>query len=404
MTLATPSVAFDQYPVQALMHVTQRPSAVFTHGRGSWLWDSEGRRYLDLVQGWAVNTLGHAPPELAQALSAQALRLLQPGPGLYNDRAVELAARLTGLSGLDRCYFTGGGAEANEGAIKLARKFGQVHRGGAFEVVTFDNAFHGRTLATMSASGKPGFDRLFAPKVPGFPKARLNDIDSVAALIGPQTVAVLLEPVQGEAGVIEATADFLQQLRTLCDAHGLLLMFDEVQTGVGRTGTLWGWQASGVRPDVMTLGKGLGGGAPIGALLAREAVCCFVPGDQGGTYHGNPLMCAAGLAILQAVTRSGFLEHTRARGQQLQQGLQAIADALGTGAVRGRGLLLALDLPGPDQATKVADALRRQADGRQPGLLLNAVRPQRLRFVPALNVGADDVDLALQMLRRALGL
>jgi acetylornithine/N-succinyldiaminopimelate aminotransferase len=404
MTLATPSVAFDQYPVQALMHVTQRPSAVFTHGRGSWLWDSEGRRYLDLVQGWAVNTLGHAPPELAQALSAQALRLLQPGPGLYYDRAVELAARVTGLSGLDRCYFTGGGAEANEGAIKLARKFGQVHRGGAFEVVTFDNAFHGRTLATMSASGKPGFDRLFAPKVPGFPKARLNDIDSVAALIGPQTVAVLLEPVQGEAGVIEATADFLQQLRTLCDAHGLLLMFDEVQTGVGRTGTLWGWQASGVRPDVMTLGKGLGGGAPIGALLAREAVCCFVPGDQGGTYHGNPLMCAAGLAILQAVTRSGFLEHTRARGQQLQQGLQAIADALGTGAVRGRGLLLALDLPGPDQATKVADALRRQADGRQPGLLLNAVRPQRLRFVPALNVGADDVDLALQMLRRALGL
>jgi acetylornithine/N-succinyldiaminopimelate aminotransferase len=404
MTLATPSVAFDQYPVQALMHVTQRPSAVFTHGRGSWLWDSEGRRYLDLVQGWAVNTLGHAPPELAQALSAQALRLLQPGPGLYNDRAVELAARLTGLSGLDRCYFTGGGAEANEGAIKLARKFGQVHRGGAFEVVTFDNAFHGRTLATMSASGKPGFDRLFEPKVPGFPKARLNDIDSVAALIGPQTVAVLLEPVQGEAGVIEATADFLQQLRTLCDAHGLLLMFDEVQTGVGRTGTLWGWQASGVRPDVMTLGKGLGGGAPIGALLAREAVCCFVPGDQGGTYHGNPLMCAAGLAILQAVTRSGFLEHTRARGQQLQQGLQAIADALGTGAVRGRGLLLALDLPGPDQATKVADALRRQADGRQPGLLLNAVRPQRLRFVPALNVGADEVDLALQMLRRALGL
>jgi acetylornithine/N-succinyldiaminopimelate aminotransferase len=401
----TPScVAFDQYPVQALMHVTARPDAVFTHGRGSWLWDSEGRRYLDLVQGWAVNTLGHAPPELAQALSAQALRLLQPGPGLYNDRAVELAARLTALSGLDRCYFTGGGAEANEGAIKLARKFGQVHRGGAYEIVTFANAFHGRTLATMSASGKPGFERLFEPKVPGFPKARLNDIDSVVRLIGPQTVAVLLEPVQGEAGVIEATADFLRELRALCDTRGLLLMFDEVQTGVGRTGTLWGWQASGVRPDVMTLGKGLGGGAPIGALLAREGVCCFVPGDQGGTYHGNPLMCAAGLAILDAVTRSGFLEHTRARGQQLLQGLQAIADRLGTGPVRGRGLLLALDLPGPDQAAQVADTLRRQADGRQPGLLLNAVRPGSLRFVPALNIGADEVDLALQLLRRALGL
>jgi acetylornithine/N-succinyldiaminopimelate aminotransferase len=183
-------------------------------------------------------------------------------------------------------------------------------------------------------------------------------------------------------------------------------MFDEVQTGVGRTGTLWGWQASGVRPDVMTLGKGLGGGAPIGALLAREGVCCFVPGDQGGTYHGNPLMCAAGLAILDAVTRSGFLEHTRAgAGEQLLQGLQAIADRLGTGPVRGRGLLLALDLPGPDQAAQVADTLRR-GPGRRPPARAAAERraAAALRFVPALNIGADEVDLALQLLRRALGL
>jgi acetylornithine/N-succinyldiaminopimelate aminotransferase len=399
---ATPTVAFTQYPVQSLMHVTQRPPAVFTHGRGSWLWDSEGRRYLDLVQGWAVNTLGHAPPELARALSAQAGRLLQPGPGLYNDRAVELAERLTSLSGLERCYFTGGGAEANEGAIKLARKFGQVHRGGAHEIVTFYDAFHGRTLATMSASGKPGFERLFEPKVPGFPKARLNDIASVAALVGPQTVGVLLEPVQGEAGVIEATPAFLRDLRRLCDDLGLLLMFDEVQTGMGRTGTLWGWQASGVRPDVMTLGKGLGGGAPIGALLAREAACCFVPGDQGGTYHGNPLMCAAALAVVDAVTRSGFLEHARARGEQLRLGLQALADELGTGPVSGRGLMLALQLPRPGQATAVAEALRQQAQGNQPGLLLNAVRPKRLRLVPALNISADEVALTLQHLRQAV--
>lgn len=409
MTLATApepvaQAPFDHCPVQALMHVTQRPDAVFTHGRGSWLWDSEGRRYLDLVQGWAVNTLGHAPPALARALATQSQRLLQPGPGLYNDRAVELAQRLTQLSGLDRCYFTGGGAEANEGAIKLARKFGQLRRGGAHEIITFADAFHGRTLATMSASGKPGFERLFEPKVPGFPKARLNDIDSVAALIGPQTVAVLLEPIQGEAGVIEATPAFLRDLRRLCSDLGLLLMFDEVQTGMGRTGQLWGWQASGVQPDVMTLGKGLGGGAPIGALLAREAVCCFVPGDQGGTYHGNPLMCAAGLAIVDAVTASGFLEHTRARGEQLRAGLQQIADTLGSGPVRGRGLLLALDLPQPEQATQLADTLRRQAQGDQPGLLVNAVRPQRLRFVPALNIGANEVDLALRRLRAGLGL
>lgn len=395
---------FDQYPVDALMQVTHRPAAVFTHGRGSWLWASDGRRYLDLVQGWAVNTLGHAPPALARALSTQAGRLLQPGPGLYNDRAVELASRLAALSGLERCYFTGGGAEANEGAIKLARKWGQLHRGGAHEIVTFDNAFHGRTLATMSASGKPGFDRLFEPKVPGFPKARLNDIASVAARIGPQTVAVMLEPVQGEAGVVEATPGFLQDLRRLCDELGLLLIFDEVQTGVGRTGTLWGWQASGVTPDLMTLGKGLGGGAPIGALLARERHSCFAPGDQGGTYHGNALMCAAALAVLDEVTASGFLEGVRSRGARLQQGLQSIADALGSGAVRGRGLMLALPLPEPDQAPRVANALLQRAARAPWGLIVNAVRPQALRFVPALNIGADEVDLALAALREVLGL
>ncbi|MFO1326640.1 MAG: aminotransferase class III-fold pyridoxal phosphate-dependent enzyme [Rubrivivax sp.] len=406
MTLDTAPapVAFDRYRVDALMHVTQRPPAVFTHGRGSWLWASDGRRFLDLVQGWAVNTLGHAPPELARALAAQAGRLLQPGPGLYNDRAVELAERLARLSGLERGYFTGGGAEANEGAIKLARKWGQLHRGGAHEIVTFANAFHGRTLATMSASGKPGFERLFEPKVPGFPKAQLNDIASVAARVGPQTVAVLVEPVQGEAGVIEATPAFLQDLRRLCDQLGLLLMFDEVQTGVGRTGTLWGWQASGVRPDVMTLGKGLGGGAPIGALLASERVSCFAPGDQGGTYHGNPLMCAAALAVLDAVTASGFLERVRTRGEQLRSGLQAIADALGSGAVRGRGLLLALPLPEPDQAPRVADALLHRAARAPFGVLVNAVRPQALRFVPALNIGADEVDQTLAALREVLGL
>jgi acetylornithine/N-succinyldiaminopimelate aminotransferase len=401
---ASPPQAFLHYPVQALMSVTQRPAAVFTHGRGCWLWDSEGRRYLDLVQGWAVNTLGHAPPAIAQALAAQSQRLLQPGPGLYNDRAVELAERLTRLSGLERCYFTGGGAEANEGAIKLARKFGALHRGGAHQIVTFENAFHGRTLATMSASGKPGFERLFEPKVPGFPKARLNDIASVAALVGPQTVAVMLEPIQGEAGVIEAEAGFLRDLRRLCDELGLLLIFDEVQTGIGRTGQLWGWLSSGVRPDVMTLGKGLGGGVPIGALLASERASCFAPGDQGGTYHGNPLVCAAALAVLDAVTASGFLEQVRARGEQLQQGLSDIAQALGTAPVRGRGLLLALDLPQPGQAAQLAEALRQPAREGDPGLLVNAVRPQRLRFVPALNITADEVALALRLLRGALGL
>ena len=388
--------------LDALMNVARRPEAVFTQGRGSWLWDSEGRRYLDLVQGWAVNTLGHAPPQISAALAAQSRRLLQPGPGFFNDRAAELASRLALLTGLDRVFFTSSGAEANEGAIKLARKFGRVHRGGAFEIVTFENAFHGRTLATMSASGKPGFDRLFAPQVPGFPKARLNDLDSVRALVGANTVAVMLEPIQGEAGVIEATPSFLQELRALCDERGLLLMFDEVQTGVGRTGTLWGFEAAGVKPDVMTLGKGLGGGVPIGALLAREAVCCFEPGDQGGTYCGNPLMCAVALAVLDAVTAPGFMHEVRERGMQLRGGLDALARRLGSPPVQGRGLLLALELPGDDPAPRLASRLMARASGTQPGLLVNPVRPQRLRFVPALDIGAAEVSLALELLEAAL--
>jgi len=405
MNLAHPDVdakAFEHYPVDALMTITNRPRAVFTHGRGSWLWDSQGRAYLDLVQGWAVNTLGHAPAVIADALTAQAGRLIQAGPGFYNDRAIALAQRLAALSGLERVFVASSGAEANEGAIKLARKFGQVHRGGAHEIITFANAFHGRTLATMSASGKPGFDRLFAPQVPGFPKALLNDIASVKALIGPATVAVMLEPIQGEAGVIEATPAFLQELRALCDEAGLLLMLDEVQTGIARTGDLWGFRAAGIQPDVMTLGKGLGGGVPIGALLARETVSCFAPGDQGGTYNGNALVCAAALAVLDVVDTPAFLPSVRERSAQLRQGLDAIARRIGSPPARGRGLLLALDLPEPDQATRLAERLREHADAERPGLLINPVRAQTLRFVPALNVSADEIEQALAMLQAAL--
>lgn len=386
----------------ALMAVAARPEAVFTHGRGSWLYDSTGRRWMDLLQGWAVNTLGHAPPEISEALALQSRRLLQPGPGLYNDRAAALAARLATLSGLDRAFFTSSGAEANEGAIKLARKFGQLHRGGAYQIVTFEGAFHGRTLATMSASGKPGFERLFEPKVPGFPKARLNDLPSVQALVGPQTVAVMLEPIQGEAGVISATPAFLQALRALCDAHGLLLMLDEVQTGIGRTGTLFAFEHAGVRPDILTLGKGLGGGVPIGALLAREAVCCFEPGDQGGTYSGNPLMCAVALAVLDAVTAPGFLAGVNARGAQLRAGLDALARRVGAPPAEGRGLMLALSLPAADGAARAAAAGFARASASRPGLLVNAVRPQRLRLVPALNISADEVAIALALLEAVI--
>ncbi|NRF68054.1 aminotransferase class III-fold pyridoxal phosphate-dependent enzyme [Aquincola sp. S2] len=397
----TATLAFDQYPTDALMRVTQRPEAVFVRGLGSWLWDSTGQRYLDFVQGWAVNALGHAPALITETLVHQAGRLMHTGPGFYNDQAIALAAELTRLSCLDRVFFTNSGAEANEGAIKLARKWGQLHRRGASTILSFGNSFHGRTLATMAASGKPGFDRLFPPALPGFVKLPYNDLAAVEAAIDGHTVAVMLELVQGEAGVVEAEPAFVQGLRRLCDQHGLLLMIDEVQTGIGRCGPLFLHSAYGVRPDVVTLGKGLGGGVPIGALLAREATSCFAPGDQGGTYNGNALVCAVGLAVLQQVARPAFGATVQARGEQLAQGLHELSKRHQLGAVRGQGLLRALDVPG-DAAPAIVAALRQRADAKRPGLLLNAARPGTLRFMPALNVGSGEVELALAMLDEVL--
>src|SRR6201999_1527738 len=232
------------------------------------LWDDSGKRYLDFIQGWAVNCLGHSPPVLIEAISEQAKRLITPSPAYYNDTSVKLAKALTDLSCFDRVFFANSGAEANEGAIKLARKYGAKYKNGAFEIITFEGGFHGRTLATMSASGKKAFEPLFEPKVSGFRKARLNDLDSVKALISNNTVAVMLEPIQGEAGVWPATDQFVQELRALTQEHGLLLIFDEIQTGMGRTGKLFHYEHAGIEPDIMTLGKGIGGGVPLGALLA----------------------------------------------------------------------------------------------------------------------------------------
>src|SRR4051812_9031810 len=281
------------HPFDALMEITARPPAVFVRGEGSYLWDDTGKRYLDFIQGWAVTCLGHAPAVVADAIAAQAKLLITPSPAYYNDTSLKLAKALVDNSCFDQVFFTNSGAEANEGAIKLARKYGKLHKGGAFEIITFEGGFHGRTLATMSASGKKAFEPLFEPKVPGFKKAKLNDLASVKALINDNTVAVMLEPIQGEAGVWPASDQFLQQLRALTDAHGLLLIFDEIQTGMGRTGKLFHYEHTGIAPDIMTLGKGIGGGVPLAALLATERAACFEHGDQGGTFNGNPIMCAA---------------------------------------------------------------------------------------------------------------
>jgi acetylornithine/N-succinyldiaminopimelate aminotransferase len=382
--------AFD-----ALMNITARPPVVFVRGEGSYLWDHQGKRYLDFVQGWAVNSLGHAPPVLAEAIAVQAAKLLTPSPAFYNDQSIALAKALTDKSCFDQVFFTNSGAEANEGAIKLARKYGTLHKNGAFEIITFDGGFHGRTLATMSASGKPSFEPLFEPKVPGFRKARLNDLESVASLINDNTVAVMLEPIQGESGVWPATNTFLRELRALTEQHGLLLIVDEIQTGMGRTGKLFHYEHAGITPDIMTLGKGIGGGVPLGALLATNKASCFVHGDQGGTFNGNPLMCAAGLTVLNHVARPGFLKAVAETGLLLASELQRVAARHGLGGVRGEGLLLALDLKRPVAAEIVAAAL-------DDGLLLNAPRPDTLRFMPALNVSRAEVGAMIEGLNTSL--
>jgi acetylornithine/N-succinyldiaminopimelate aminotransferase len=378
-----------------LMPVTPRPEIVFVRGEGSYLFDQQNRRYLDWVQGWAVNCLGHSPDVVVQALNEQAAKLINPGPAFYNTPAIELATLLTANSCFDHVFFGSSGAEANEGAIKLARKWGQKNKGGAFEIITFTDGFHGRTLATMSASGKAGWDTIFAPQVAGFPKAILNDVETVKALINPNTVAIMLEPIQGEAGVIPANLEFVRAIRALCDEHQLLLIADEVQTGCGRTGTLFAYEQYGIEPDIMTLGKRLGGGVPISALLAKKSCSCFDYGDQGGTFCGTPLMTAVGVSVIKTLLNDGFLTRVRQVGEQLAKGLIDLSKEFNLGEVRGTGALLALELGrniGPEIVAKARDS----------GLLLNAPRPHCLRFMPALNITPAEINEGIELLRQVL--
>jgi acetylornithine/N-succinyldiaminopimelate aminotransferase len=377
-----------------LMNLVARPRTVMVRGAGSYLWDEAGRKYLDFVQGWAVNALGHAPKEIASALAEQASTLITASPAYFNARELELAGKLCALSGMSRVFFGNSGAEVNEGAIKIARKWGKVHRRGAFEIVTTTNAFHGRTLATMAASGKPGWDEMFPPRMEGFVKVPFGDPSAVAAAIGEKTVAVMVEPIQGEGGVIVPPEGYLRALRALADERGLLFIADEIQTGVGRTGTLFGHQHEGVVPDVMTLGKGLGGGVPLSALVITERAHCFERGEQGGTFNGNALATAAGIAVLNTVTAPGFLESVRARSERLRAGLERLGAAHGIVEVRGRGLLLAAKLDAA-RAERVRDR------AFELGLLVNAVRPDTLRFMPSLNVTDAETDEMLGLLQSA---
>ncbi|HEX2530739.1 MAG TPA: acetylornithine transaminase [Burkholderiaceae bacterium] len=393
---------FSQYDINALLQITNRPSLVFTDGSGMWLTDHTGKRYLDYLQGWAVNCLGHSPQCIQDALAVQAKKLINPSPAFYNEPSIELASLLTENSCFDRVFFANSGAEANEGAIKLARKWGKLNKNATgearYEIITFNHSFHGRTLATMSASGKAGWDTLFAPQVPGFPKAELNDIGSVERLITDKTVAVMLEPVQGEGGVLPATREFMQALRALTQRRGLLLIVDEVQTGMGRTGALFAHQLSDIEPDIMTLGKGIGGGVPLAAMLCREQIACFEPGDQGGTYNGNPLMTAVGVAVLKALLQPGFLQSVKDNSVYLSAELLKLSDKHGLQGERGEGMLRALRL-GSSVGAQIVETARNLSP---VGLLLNSPRPDLLRFMPALNVTTAEIDQMIAMLSDVL--
>lgn len=374
-----------------------RQPVVIERGSGTRAWDTEGNEYLDFVGGVAVNVLGHSHPAVVRAISEQAARVIHTSNLFYSTPMIELARVLAEASGLDRAFFCNSGTEAVEAAIKLARRWGRDVRDGAFEIITTSDSFHGRTMGSLSATGNTRYREPFEPLVPGFRIVPWNDLDAVRAATGGQTVAVMVEPIQGEGGVNMPAPGYLAGLREWCDRQGLLLIFDEVQTGIGRTGTLFAFQHDGVRPDIMALAKGLAGGVPIGAILARDDVAAhFVKGDHGSTFGGNALAAAAALATLREVMAPGFLETARERSQRLIDRLQAIEDrhTLVTG-VRGRGMLLAVGLA-RDCSAEVVDEARRR------GLLVNNVRPNAVRLMPPLNVSEDEIDRAAEILEAAI--
>jgi len=348
------------------------------------------------VAGIAVSALGHNHPALAQAISSQAGRVIHVS-NLYLIPEQALAARwLVEHSALDRVFFCNSGAEANEAAIKLARKYASRSHSGRFEIIVAEHSFHGRTLAALAATAQPKYQEGFAPLPSGFVPVPLNDIDALRAAVSPATCAVLLEPVQGEGGVQPADPDYLRAVRALCDDAGLLLILDEIQTGVGRTGRLFAYEHAGIDPDIMTLAKGLGGGFPIGAMLAKEtAARAFEPGNHGSTFGGNPLACAAALAVLTTIEREHLVDNAANVGTYLLQRLHALAASHPViTAVRGWGLMVAIDLA--TDAAPVVDACRAQ------GLLVNAVQAATLRLVPPLIVTPADVDEAIEILGTVL--
>lgn len=382
--------------MHALMNTYARFPITLTKGQGAIVWDDAGKSYLDFISGIAVNTLGHAHPAMTAALAEQAGIMLHCSNLFHIPRQQQLAEELVRLSGLGAAFFCNSGAEANEGAIKLARKYFHDQNSSRRTVISATQSFHGRLLSTLTATGQDKVKIGFDPLPPGFVHVPLNDIDALKAAITDQTAAVLLEPLQGEGGVNIAEAAYLQAVRRLCDEHGILLILDEVQTGIGRCGTMFAFEQAGITPDILTLAKGLGGGVPIGALLATGKVAAsFGPGSHGSTFGGNPLSCTAALTVLATIENESLLDNVRARGAQLQQGLNELRQRFPViRAVRGQGLLVGMEL--------TTEAAPYVAAARNEGLMILLAGPNVLRFLPPLNIREKEVNEALALLASAM--
>ena len=378
----------------SLMGTYNRQPLALVRGAGCVVTDADGNEYLDMVAGIAVSVLGHAHPALTEAVVRQSAMLLHTSNLYYSEPQLELAERLIATAFPSRVFFCNSGAEANEGAIKLARKWGRTHRDGAWQIVCLEGAFHGRTFAALSATANPRYRDPFVPLVDGFTHVRAGDLDAMVAAITAETAAILVEPVLGESGVHPLDDDYLRGLRRLCDERNLLLILDEVQTGMGRTGHWWAHQRAGITPDVMTVAKGLGGGVPIGAVLASPRADVFEPGDHGTTFGGNPLSCAAGCAVIDTITADGLVGNAAALGERLRIGIETLRSPL-VASVRGVGLMIGVRLRREVAPAVVAAALR-------AGLIINATGSRTLRLVPPLIITTAQVDEAVRLLGVAL--
>ena len=383
--------------MKAVMETYKRMNIAPTSGKGSWLFDEKGNRYLDFIAGIATNALGHGHPALVEAIQDQAGELIHCSNLYEIPLQAEVAQMLTEATDFDKVFFCNSGTEAVEAAIKLARKYAyETHGPEKHEVLTFTKSFHGRTYGSLSATAQATYQEAFGPMVPGFTYAPFGDLQAAKEAVGPQTAAVLVEPLQGEGGINPAPEGFLEGLRDLCDEHGALLIFDEVQSGAGRTGHLYAYQGVGVVPDVLTSAKGLGGGVPVGAMMAKEEYAVLTPGNHGSTFGGNPLAMSAVKAILGVVGDPIFLEEVRFKGAILKNALRLVAERVPGAEVRGEGLLLGLDLGDPELAKEVFQKCLEE------GVLLNLIAGTTIRLAPPLTVTKTEIRYALDTLRAAL--